>query len=92
MSKLDKILTDFTNNVQYELLNKFDEFQLYMVTTIWQSISDLILCLLLSYIYWCCFCMMMCREKVSLPPFGEAKLIDTLYFVGLFYFVMKLAI
>ncbi len=88
--QLNKVTTDFTNNIQTTLLDKFDQFQVFMVATLWQNVVDLILCFLMIEIYWSCFCLIMSRDKVYLPPFGDAKPMDNLFFLGSFYMIMRL--
>lgn len=88
--KLDKITTDITTNVQTALIDKLDAFEAYILASFWNNLIDLILCLLLIDIYWCCFCLIMNRDTVSIPPFGNAKPMDNLFFLGCFYVVIRL--
>jgi hypothetical protein len=88
--KLNEITSNYINNVQTEIMNKVSDTTLYLSLTIWQSTIDIVSILLLIDIYWCCLCMMISRERVSIPPFGDAKPIDHLFFICSFYFVIRL--
>lgn len=88
--KLSEITSNYINNVQTQIMDKISDTTLYLSLTFWQSAIDLISILLLIDIYWCCLCMMMNRERVSIPPFGDAKPIDHLFFICSFYFVIRL--
>ena len=89
-NKLNEIVTNFTSNIQTSLIDKFNEAELFVMVTFWQNVTDLLLCILMIYIYWCCFCIIMYRDKVYLPPFGDAKPSDQLFFLFCFYFIIKL--
>lgn len=88
--KLNELTTEYINNAQTEIINKINDTTLYLSLTFWQSIIDIISILLFIDIYWCCLCMMISRERVSIPPFGDAKPIDHLYFICAFYLVIRL--
>lgn len=88
--KLNELTTNYINNAQTQLMDKVSDTVLYISLTFWQSIIDIVSILLLIDIFWCCLCMMICRERVSIPPFGDAKPIDHLFFICSFYFVIRL--
>ena len=87
---IDKITTDITTNIQTAIIDKLDSMQAYLLANLWNNLVDLILCILLIDIYWCCFCLIMNRDKISVPPFGEAKPMDNLFFLCSFYMVIRL--
>lgn len=86
MDYLNKIATE----VQTALIDKLDAVQAYILASLWNNLVDLILCIILIDIYWCCFCLIMSRERVYVPPFGDAKPIDNLFFLCSFYLIMCL--
>jgi len=88
--KLNELTSNYINNVQTQIMDKVSDTTLYLSLTFWQSVVDIISILLLIDIYWCCFCLMVYRKKVSIPLFGDAKPIDHLYFICAFYFVIRL--
>lgn len=87
---IDKVTSNVTENVQSGLIDKFTDLQTYLMVSIWQSITDIILCILVVDIYWCCYCVIMNRDKISVPPFGEAKPMDNLFFLFSFYAVFRI--
>jgi len=88
--KINEATANVTNNIQTTLIDKFTDIQIYMVATFWSNLVDLILIVLTIDIYWCCFCLIMNREYVSIPPFGHAKPMDNLFFLCSFYIVFEL--
>lgn len=68
------------------IISKLDE----IYYSIKFNIFDILQVFLLVYMCWCCYCIMMNRDKLSIPPFGKARPIDGLMFNGLFYFVVTI--
>jgi hypothetical protein len=94
LPNIDQITQAVADKIQTEVIDKFvdklDATSAYMLSTIWKDVVDIVLCILLIDIYWCCFCLIMHRDRVYIPPFGDAKPMDNLFFLFSFYFIFKL--
>ena len=80
----------FEDAIREAVANMLNELWFSITQTFWGAILDVFISMLLIYMVWCCYCVMMSRESVSLPPFGQSKPLDTLFFVCSFYFIIAL--
>jgi len=72
-------INDFVDSIVLAVSNGF-----------WSSILGFVSCLIFIYMIWACFSIMMMREKMWIPPFGETKPIDCIYFMGCFYMIISI--
>lgn len=84
-NELNQIFTD----IKLQFMNEYEQLQSNIISNFWDYTIEILSCIILTYIYWCCFCLIMSREKVSIPPFGEAKPLDNLYYLFAFYFIIR---
>lgn len=89
-NKIDEIINDYTSQLHFEIINKLSDFQTYMLVSIWRDILDLLLCIILIFVFYVCICMIFSRDTVSLPLLGEQRPVDHLYFLFCFYLILKL--
>lgn len=83
--KLNQIFTD----IKIQILNEYNELQSNIISNFWDYTTEILSCIIITYIFWCCLCIIMYREKVYVPPFGEAKPMDNLYYLFSLYFIIR---
>lgn len=86
MFNIEKSINDKLDSIAESILIKLDSiFNGFLF-----GLLDFFQVFLLIYIFWCCYCIMMHRDKLSIPPFSSAKPLDGLFFNSMFYFVIAI--
>jgi len=85
-NKVENAIIEKIDSIEQSILTKIDNLYNGMAF----SILDFGQTLILIYMCWCCFSLMMNRDRLSIPPFSNAKPLDGLFFNAMFYFVLAL--
>jgi len=81
---LEKSINTKLDSIAESIMTKIDNMYNGMAF----STLDILQTFVLGYMCWCCFCKMMNRDKLSIPPFGSTTPMDGLFFNGMFYFIL----
>lgn len=81
-SKMDESMANIMNN--------FNEQMGKLANTFFLGCLDFLTVFIYVNMIWACFCMMMGRSKVGIPPFTEVKPVDSLFYNGMFYFIIAI--
>ena len=86
----EKNIDKFSNYIGGRLNDFVDTFVVAFANNFWSSVLGFIACLIYIYMVWACFSIMMGRDKMFIPPFGESKPIDCIYFMSCFYIIVSI--
>jgi hypothetical protein len=75
-----------TVSVQQEVYNSAYEIYSKAISSIFELLATIIM----VYMIWCCYTLMMGRQEVNAFPFGRGEVIQTLYFLSIFYTLLRL--
>lgn len=86
MFNIEKSINDKLDNIAEDVIARLGD----MYNGFFFTLLDFLQVFLLIYLFWCCYCIMMHRDKLSIPPFSGAKPLDGLFFNSIFYFVIAI--